>query len=554
MKPTFLLATLIFLMSSLACNDTITVDSIFFNGKIFTARSNSDFVEAMAIKNGKIVATGNKSELFRKYTSKDSIGVNLNGRVVVPGFHDSHLHFWSGARLHHQLDLRGLASLEQVLDKIQRAVDDAREGEWIIGRGWDHELWQTKVLPDRRLLDEISRTHPIYLKRVDGHAAWVNSEVLELLRYTRYTPDPPGGEIMRYPHNNRPNGILFDAAFDLLDKIIPEPTFTQKYEQIDEAIDFANQLGITSITDNSSLKLYEVYAQLLNDEKLDVRVNFWIDYRDNLDSLKNYVSTIGAYPQRLTASLIKLYADGSLGSRTAFLKAPYNDAPDKTGLPQHSFSELHDMVKKADEAGFQVGIHGIGDAGIERILNAYDAVQMENPQQHRRWRIEHAQVMDSADFNRFRELNVIASMQPSHCSTDLRWADARIGDRARFSYAWKSFLQHDVALSFGTDWPVEPLNPMVGIYAAITRQDSSGYPEGGWYPQERISIGEAIRAYTYGSAFAAKNENWCGTLQAGRAADFIILDRDIFEASPREVLHTKVLATYLGGRQVYSRE
>lgn len=537
-----------------SCSKPVPVDAIVYNGKIFTARSETEFVEAMAIRDGNILAVGSKKDLFKKYIPQDTTGIDLRGRLVLPGFHDAHLHFWSGAKLQRQLDLRGLTSLEAVLQKVKEALKESNPGDWIIGRGWDNELWKNKSLPDRFMLDRISQDQLIYLKRVDGHAAWVNTATLNVIRYNSNSVDPPGGKIMRFPNSREPNGILFDAAYEIIDNIVPEPTFTQKYEIVKDAIAYANRMGVTSVTDNSPVELFPVYAELLQNNQLNLRVNFWINYAANLDSLKRYFASLEASPRFLRTNLVKLYADGSLGSRTAYLKAPYDDDKDNSGLPQYSFIELFDMVKRADEAGFQIGIHGIGDAGIELILKVYDSLQSEEPRSQRRWRIEHAQMLDSLDFEKFRELEVIASMQPSHCITDLHWAENRIGERARYSYAWNSFLKHHVQLAFGTDWPVEPLNPMVGLYAAITRQDTLGFPEGGWYPEERISLAQAIIAYTAGSAYAAKNESWSGTLQPGRVADFVILDRDIFNATPAEVLHTQVLATYIGGKAVYLKE
>lgn len=537
-----------------SCSKPVPVDTIVYNGKIFTARSETEFVEAMAIRDGNILAAGSKKDLFKKYIPLDTTGVDLRGKLVLPGFHDAHLHFWSGARLQRQLDLRGLTSLEAVLQKVKEVVKETKPGDWIIGRGWDNELWKNKTLPDRFMLDRISQDQLIYLKRVDGHAAWVNSATLSIIRYNGNTVDPPGGKVMRYPNSREPNGILFDTAYEIIDNIVPEPTFTQKYEIVRDAVAYANRMGVTSVTDNSPVELYPVYAELLKNNQLNLRVNFWINYAANLDSLKRYFASLEASPRYLRTNLVKLYADGSLGSRTAYLKAPYDDDKDNSGLPQYSFIELFDMAKRADEAGFQIGIHGIGDAGIELILKVYDSLQREEPRSQRRWRIEHAQVLDSLDFEKFRELEVIASMQPSHCITDLHWAKNRIGERARYSYAWNSFLKHHVKLAFGTDWPVEPLNPMVGLYAAITRQDTLGFPEGGWYPEERISLAQAVIAYTAGSAYAAKNESWSGTLQPGRVADFVILDRDIFNATPVEMLHAKVLATYIGGNAVYSKD
>ncbi|RMF59934.1 MAG: amidohydrolase [Calditrichaeota bacterium] len=535
----------------LSCSKSTEVDTIFYNGKIFTARNSTEFVEAMAVKNGNIVAVGKTEDLFRKYKPGDTTGINLRGQLVLPGFHDAHLHFWNGAKLKHQVDLRGVRSLQAVLEIIKKAVEKAKPGEWIIGRGWDHELWETKKLPTARDLDKISREHYIYLKRVDGHAAWVNSAVLRLVRYTAKTPDPPGGKIQRHKYTGRPTGILFDAAFDLVDKIIPEPTFSQKYEWMTNTIQYANRLGITSITDISPPELFHVYAQLFEDKLLTLRVNFFPVYTLNLDSLQRFFQKERSDPRFLAFRLVKLYADGSLGSRTAFLKKPYLDDPDNMGLIQYDSTQMVTMVREIVNAGLIVGIHGIGDAAIHQILKVYQQLYKEKPENYR-WRIEHAQVMDSSDFPLFAQLGVIASMQPSHCITDMHWAPNRIGERARYAYAWNTFLRHNVNLAFGTDWPVEPLNPMVGLYAAVARKDTTGYPAEGWYPEERITLGEAIRAYTWGSAYAAGIDQWCGTLQPGRVADFVILDRDIFKVPPEEILKTKVFATYINGKPVFT--
>ena len=524
---------------------------IFYNGKIFTSRSGDDFVSAMAIKDGEIVATGNDSIILGKL-AVGAVIIDLQNKLVLPGFHDAHLHFWNGAKVKQQLDLRNTPSLEKTLEKIRTKVNQTNAGDWVIGRGWDHELWEQKNLPDKNLLDQISTSHYIYLKRVDGHAAWVNTPVLKLLGYGASAPDPFGGRIMRYP-NNEPNGILFDAAYDTLDKMIPKPTPDQQYEWTKQAIAFANEMGITSITDNSETDIYGVYSQLYKKGELNLRINFWMSYLHNLDSLKNYVESNGTVPHYLRGDLIKLYADGSLGSRTAYLLRPYDDDPTNVGLPQYPSEKLLAMAKHSIENNLFVGIHAIGDAGVREALNVYESIARVDPDRDYRFRIEHAQMIDPEDIDRFQKLNVIASMQPSHCITDLHWAEKCIGERARYAYTWKTFLDSGITLAFGTDWPVEPLNPMVGLYAAITRQDTAGYPEGGWYPQEQITLAQAIIAYTYGSAYAARNEDWCGTLEPGKVADFIIVDRDIFTIPPAEILRTKVLSTYLDGKKVFSR-
>ncbi len=538
-------------LAIMGCSQKTPVDKIFINGKIFTARTDSEFVEAIAIKNGIIVGSGKQQAILNQFTAEDSNIVDLNHHVVVPGFHDAHLHFYGGAKLNSEVNLAGITSLDTVLQRIREAVKKTPEGGWVIGRGWDHELWKSKKLPNRKMLDRISTKHLIYLRRVDGHAAWVNSAVLRVLRINRYTPDPEGGKIQRDRYGN-PTGILFDNAFTLLEELIPEPTESEKKWQLQQAIQQANQLGITSITDNSPLDIYKIYHDLYQEGTLTLRINFFVYYPDNWDSTLAFLNKVGTIPHYLHAPLIKLFADGSLGSRSALLLEPYNDDPKNQGIAMHPFNELLKMVEAADAHGFQVGIHAIGDSAVREVLDVFEAVNKANPRP-RRWRIEHSQVVAPSDFARYRELQVIASMQPSHCSTDLHWAKERIGERARYSYAWHTFLENQVPLAFGTDWPVEPLNPMIGLYAAVTRQDTLGFPEGGWYPEERISMGQAVRAYTYGAAYAAGIDNWCGTLQPGRVADFVILSDDIFSIPPEKILKTTVLATYLGGKKIYSK-
>lgn len=537
-----------------ACQKRVPAELILFNGKIFTARTPSEFVNSIAVRQGRIIDAGSDKDVLSKHRENSTRLIDLDRRLVLPGFHDAHLHMWNGAKIRGQLDFRAVSSRDSVLEMVSRAVKKAKPGSWILGRGWDHELWADKSLPDRRMLDRISTDHYIYLIRVDGHAAWVNTPVLQLLRYTRETPDPVGGKIVRYPRLGEPTGILIDEAFKIINRIIPEPTFSEKYQLLDNALQYAASLGITSVTDNSPLDIYPVYAKLYEDQKLRIRVNFWANYMDDLDSLGRFRARTGTFDEFLSLNLIKIYADGSLGSRSALLKKPYLNEAQNFGLSMHSLDELSAMVKNADRAGYQVGIHAIGDSAVSLVLDAYARVQAEDPQPGRRWRIEHAQVIDPPDFARFRELGVIASMQPSHCITDMHWAPGRIGDRTRYSYAWRSFLEHDVKLAFGTDWPVEPLNPLVGLYAAVIRKDTTGHPQQGWYPEERLTLGEAIRAYTFGSAFAVKKERWMGTLEPGRAADFIVLDRDLFTILPKDYLRTRVLATFVNGKAVYVKK
>ena len=526
------------------------IQLLLINGKIFTASNDIQFVEALAIRNGQIFSTGNSAEL-RPLAGSETKVIDLDGKLVLPGFHDAHLHFWTGALLENQLKLIGLRSKDEVLEKIRKALKKLPAGEWLVGRGWDHELWEVKELPTLKELDKISPENPVYLKRVDGHAAWVNSKVLQILGYDQHTPDPPGGRIERFSGTREPNGILIDTAYDPIDQMLPVPPFESRNRILKDAIGYANSLGITCITDNSDAVIFENYAGIFSSEPPSIRVNFWIDGNQNLDSLKNWFGSFTHDERFLHAPLVKFYADGSMGSRSAFLLLPYADDPGNYGLPQHPAEELFDQVRIAADKGWQIGIHAIGDAGNRLALDIFDKLQQQKPDLKQRFRIEHAQFVQPEDILRFARLGVVASMQPSHCISDMKWVENRLGADAQFTYSWRSMLNQGVVLAFGTDWPVEPLNPFLGIYAAITRQDTSGVPPSGWYPQQRLNVTEAVQAYTSGSAYAVNLEGWLGRLLPGYAADLIILDRDIFTIPPAEILKTRVEMTFVDGRQVF---
>ncbi len=534
------------------CGRKSSADLILLNGKIFTARDSQHLVQALAIRGERVVFAGSSENALRWKGDYTRV-LDLEGRLVVPGFHDAHLHFWSGAHLRNQLNLGGLRSKKEVLEAIRREAERKQSGDWIIGRGWDHELWEVKELPTCRDLDRVAPDNPVFLKRVDGHMAWVNSRVLKMVGFQASSEDPPGGRIVRFPHSRQPSGILIDTAYELVEKLIPEPTSVDKVEMLSAAIQYANALGLTGVTDNSPGDIYAAYAELYRQKRLKLRIHFWTYGGKNLDSLRNFFSRFEVDPHFLHCNLVKFFADGSMGSRSAYLLEPYDDDPGNTGLPQHSSKELYRLVANADSGGWQIGIHAIGDAANRLVLDVYQRIQQENPRPDRRWRIEHAQMVLPEDVQRFARLGVIASMQPSHCISDLKWVEKRIGDRARFTYSWRSMLENGVSLAFGTDWPVEPLNPMIGIYAAVTRQDTLGNPPDGWYPEQRLTMGEALYAYTYGAAFAARAEGWQGRLLPGYVADLVILDRDLFTIPPAEILRTRPLITVLGGKVVYQR-
>lgn len=532
-----------------SCGQIKKADLIVYNGKIFTARNSLEFVQAFAVKSGKILAAGQTREM-EQWRGSSTRMLDLHGKLVLPGFHDAHLHFWSGARLQRELNLTGLRSKEAVLARVKEAVAHSKPGEWIVGRGWDHELWPGKKLPTHRDLDRVAPDNPVFLKRVDGHAVWVNWPVLKMLRYYRNMPDPPGGKILRF-RSGEPTGILIDAAFDILENLIPDVTSVDKESLLQKAVYYANSLGITSITDNSDTSIYDIYADMARHDMLHLRVHFWVDGTLNLDSVQQHFRALQVNDSLLEAHLVKLYADGSLGSRSAYLLEPYRDDSGNRGIAMHRREELKQLVETADEKGWQIGIHAIGDAANRQVLDVYQEIARQRYRSNRRWRIEHAQIVQPEDIARFAALGVIASMQPSHCITDMKWAPERIGERVKYAYSWRSMLDHHVPLAFGTDWPVEPLNPLLGIYAAVTRQDTLGNPPGGWFPEQRLTVGEAVFAYTYGSAYAAKSERWQGRLLPGYVADFVVLDRDIFEMPAADIFKVRVQETYLGGRRVF---
>jgi predicted amidohydrolase YtcJ len=379
----------------------------------------------------------------------------------------------------------------------------------------------------------------------------VNQKALDILGYTTDSPDPEGGKILKDPQTGAPTGILIDEAYDPLEEMIALPPPEERINILKQGIILAKSLGITAITDNSDAEIYENYASLYTNDQLMIRVNFWVYGTENLDSLRQAYSQIPVDQRFLNARLVKYFADGSLGSRSAYLSAPYEDDPGNRGLPMHSLEALQAMVERAVKDDWQVGIHAIGDAANSMVLDVYENLQQDYPEYRKRWRMEHAQIVKPEDLSRFAELGVIASMQPTHCITDLRWAGNRIGQRVAWGYSWRSMLANEIPLAFGTDWPVEPLNPLIGIYAAITRQDTLGQPADGWHPEQCLTVGEAVYAYTAAAAYAVHNEDWQGKLLPGYVADMVMLDRDIFTIPAKDILKTRVLATWLEGEKVF---
>jgi len=439
--------------------------------------------------------------------------------------------------------------------RIAASAKTALAGEWITGRGWDDTLWPGQKLPTRQNLDPVTGDHSAIFTRVDGHISVANSAALEFAGITRSTPDPPGGKIDR-DSQGEPTGILRETVKDDLLAKIPRPSPAQRRRALELALADAVQWGITSAQDNSTWEDFLVLEGLEREGKLTLRIAEWLPFNAPLELLHAHGSRHPQSDNMLHTTMLKGFMDGSLGSRTAAMLAPYADDPGNTGLSRYDQAELDQMAVGRVQAGFQLGFHAIGDRAVQMALDAFAAAECNAREREQvpaggfRFRIEHAQVTTPEQMKRFKELGVIASMQPNHLLTDMRWAEARLGnERARHSYAWKQFLDVGVLLAFGTDYPVEPITPFRGLYAAVTRRSEDGKQQ--YFPDEKLTIDQAIAAYTTGAAYAEFSEREKGSLQPGMLADFVVLDRDITKVPAPEILKTRVLRTVVGGKIVY---
>ncbi|MBC7186490.1 MAG: amidohydrolase [Calditrichaeota bacterium] len=535
-----------------------SADLIIVNGKVWTVNARQPLAEAVAVQDDKIVAVGNTADILARRDSRTTV-IDAQGRLVMPGFNDAHLHFRSGGAALLQVVLDGCRAPEEVQQRVAAKVAELGPGQWVTGRGWDHTLFNKGVWPDKSLLDKVSPDNPVYLTRVDGHVGWANSLALARAGITRQTPDPPGGQIVRDPSTGEPTGILKEAASSLVARVVPPPTAEQEREAVRKALAEARRLGVTSVQDNSGVSSVGLYREFLERGELTVRVTEWLDfglaaqpallqkvYRENLRLCD------GRY---LRLGLLKGFVDGTLGSRTAYFFEGYQDEPANVGIPQIDQEKLTAMVCTADSLGFQVGLHCIGSRANWMALNAFEEAQGRFGVRDRRHRLEHAQVLRLVDIPRLAELGVIASMQPTHCTSDMRWAEQRIGhERCKGAYAWRRILDAGGKICFGTDWPVEPLDPMRGLYSAVTRQSIDTHePPGGWFPDQRLTIEEAIYLYTLGAAFAEFQEQAKGSIEPGKYADIIVLSKDLLSIPPEEILTTEVVLTIVGGKVVYQK-
>ncbi len=487
------------------------------------------------------------SRLAATHTRLIDLNSAATGTFVFPGFNDAHTHLGGGGQTRLNLDLMGVKSLAEMQAKTEAFAAHLPEGHWITGGRWDHTLWEQKTLPTRQDLDKVTAGHPAFLERVDGHISLANSAALAAAGITGKTVPPQGGAI-DLDANGEPTGILRESATGLVEKIIPPPTPEERRRGAELAINDALAHGVTSAQDLSDWDFFLVAEQMEKEGKLNLRISEWLPFSAPLDELKKMRAHHDANDPMLHTGMLKGFMDGSLGSRTAAMKAPFADDPGNSGLPQFTQDQLNKLAVERAQAGFQLGFHAIGDKAAAMAL---DAFSQPGVSANARNRIEHAQVVDPADIPRFRQLGVIASMQPNHLLTDMNWAEDRLGpQRAAYSYAWKAFLDAGVPLAFGTDYPVEPITPFRGLYAAVTRKNEAGTKE--YFPANKLTRGQALSAYTQGSAYAEFAEKHKGKLVPGYDADFILVDRDLYTVDAPAILSTVVKATWVNGKEVYS--
>jgi predicted amidohydrolase YtcJ len=541
-----------------------SAEIVFTHGKIWTENPKQPEAEAIALGDGKVLAVGDSAKVLKLAGPKTRI-VDLRGRRVVPGFNDAHVHLVDGGVSLTAVQLRDAVSQGEFQQRIAEYVKKLQPGEWVQYGEWDNERWPGSKLPTHELIDEVSPDNPVFVERLDGHMALANALAMRLAGVDRTTPDVPGGVILRDAEGN-PTGIFKDAARLLIYKVIPMPSVLQMEKAVAATEKYAAQNGVTSVqamwggsqTVAEMAQELRVYQAFMQQGLLQLRIS----QHQPLPSWKN-LAQVGIQADFGNTYLhiggVKGFADGSLGSHTAWLMAPYSDVPpgnqNPSGLASADLANVEVMygeIEGADKAGLQIAIHAIGDRANHEILNLYERLEQENGPRDRRLRIEHAQQLRPSDIPRFGQLHVIASMQPLQLADDGRWAERRLGiDRAKTSYAFRSLLDSGAVLAFGSDWPVAPMKPLEGIYAAVTRRTDDGKRPGGWIPEQKITVAEAVYAYTMGSAFAEFEDDIKGSLEPGKLADLVVLNEDIFHVSPDDLARARVDMTVVGGRVVY---
>lgn len=530
-------------------------DLVVHNARIYTADGARSVVDAMAVRAGRVVFTGDVAGARALIGSSTRV-LDLGGRTVIPGMTDAHAHVNYLGNLLSDVDLRGTSSYAEVVAKMVERARTTPKGQWIRGRGWDQNDWGDTRWPTHEALSSALPDHPVMLSRVDGHAWLVNTAAMRAANLTRASRSPAGGEIIKTAQGE-PTGVLIDNADGLVERVIPPLTREQVKGALKASIAEMHRWGLTGVHDaGASAQVLELYDELGREGALNIRLYAMIsDHAPTLDAWFRRGPLVGAHDGTLWVRSIKLYQDGALGSRGAALLEPYTDAPNTNGLLVSAPEHIREVATRALAAGFQVNTHAIGDRGNRLVLDAYEAIFKARPTADHRFRIEHAQILHSDDIPRFAKLGVIPSMQASHQTSDMYWAGIRLGEtRLRGSYAWRSLLASNVIIPNGSDAPVERVDPLISFKASVARQDAANWPIGGWYPEQRMTREEALLSMTLWPAYAAFQEQELGSLSPGKRADFVVLSQDIMRVPTEMLSDTHVLSTWVGGRNVYDRK
>ncbi|HZL76819.1 MAG TPA: amidohydrolase [Bacteroidales bacterium] len=559
MKKVLSLISITLIIMSASCSKYEKADLVIVNGKVLTIDKDNPYAEAIAIKGEKIIAVGSNQKIRSFFVKEGTEVIDAGGRLVIPGFNDAHVHF--GPLDPDFIELRYTTDPAVITEKVGAQIAKSKPGVVIRGGHWEHEMFIDRKWPSKELIDKVSPANPVLLERADGHSILVNSYVLGKSGITKETPDPFGGEIQKDPLTGEPTGILKDAAMDLIKtgdvktERSPVEQTAREWQGYLLAMKEAREFGVTSLQ-NAGAADFGAYERLQKDGQLTSRIDIGEPLTGDSAVLLKYREIEAKYPKEgnwIRFGYLKAFSDGSMGSGTALMFEPFSDVPTSSGLAMWPYEELEKMVIAADKAGFQIGIHAIGDKANNWALNAFEKAEQVNGKRESRHRIEHAQTIRNSDIPRFAQLGVIPSMQPTHCITDKRFYEKRVGiERCSEAYVWRSLTNAGSVLAFGTDYQVEPLNPMEGLYAAETRKDRLGEPGDGWFPEQKLTMEEAIKYYTYGSAYAQFMDNRKGIIRKDYLADIVIVDKDLLTIPENEIMKTKVDYTIVGGKVVYA--
>ena len=541
-------------LSAQSAPSPVHATTYYLHGRIYTNDPKHPWAEAMAVRDEKILCIGTLSQIMLDCGGAESENVvQLKGHFVMPGFNDAHTHLGGAGRNKLSLALNGATSSADVLKLVKAAAEKRQPGEWILGSGWDESRWPDQKYPTRLDLDQVAPNNPVFLDHISGHIAVANSLALKHGEITAETPNPLGGEIERFA-DGEATGLLKENAKGMVEQRIPDPPEAERRKGIELVLEELAQNGVTSVQDFSAWEDFLVYSDLKQEKKLTVRITEWLPFTLSTGDLENMRSQGGTSDPWLKTGALKGFLDGALETRTAALLAPYADDPSTSGILTVDPEKLKTMAIDRDRLGFQLAFHAIGDKANRVALDTFESLLRVNPARDRRDRIEHVQVVAPEDMLRFGKLHVIASMQPTQETNDLRWAEQRLGaERSKGAYAWKSLQKAGARLAFGTDYDVEPINPLRGLYACVTREAVEGGPAGGWIPQEKLPLEECISAYTSGSAYAEFMEGKKGELNIGEFADFVVLSQDLTKISPQDIWKTQVLRTVAGGQTVFQK-